>query len=68
MKDTKADSGSRREFLKTGATLGAGAAVAALLPETAAAVVDEDPKLEKNEKRGYQLTQHVVDYYKTTTI
>jgi hypothetical protein len=68
MKNTKVDTDSRRDFLKKGAALGAGAAVASVLPETAAAVAEDDPKSERGRKQGYRLTQHVIDYYRTTTI
>ena len=68
MKHTKADSESRRKFLKTGAAAGAGAAVASLLPETVAAAVESDREEEQRPKKGYRLTRHVIDYYKTTTL
>ena len=58
----------RREFLKTGAAIGAGAAVSALLPGTAAAEGEAEHAADGKAKKGYQLTQHVLDYYKTAKL
>jgi hypothetical protein len=55
---------SRREFLKAGAAVGAGAAASALLPGVAAAAEVETPNPTEG-KKGYQLTQHVLDYYRS---
>ena len=54
----------RREFIKTSTLVGAGVASSAMLPATASAgLVDE--KIESKQQQGYQLTQHVIDYYKS---
>jgi len=58
---------SRRGFLKTGATIGAGAAASALLPGTAIAEV-EAPQEAAGKKKGYQVTDHVLDYYKSAKL
>ena len=58
---------SRRELLKTGAAIGAGAAAFALLPGTAVAEVDASQEA-AGKKTGYQLTQHVLDYYKSAKL
>ena len=64
MKEQDSRSSSRREFLKTGAAVGAGAAASALLPGAAAAAEAEAPATAEA-KKGYQLTQHVLDYYRS---
>ena len=55
---------SRREFIKTSALAGAGLAAGAALPGAAMASVSEDMPAEKKQQ-GYQVTQHVIDYYKS---
>ena len=59
---------SRREFLKTGAAIGAGAAASVLLPGTAAAEAGDDRETVGRKQKGYQLTRHVLDYYKTAKL
>jgi anaerobic selenocysteine-containing dehydrogenase len=66
MKEQDRDN-SRREFLKTGAAIGAGAAASALLPWPAAAEVEASQE-SAGKKKGYQLTQHVLDYYKSAKL
>lgn len=56
---------SRRKFLCGSAAAGLGVAVAAAIPGAATADADEQPSDDGGQK-GYQLTQHIVDYYKTT--
>ena len=68
MKHDEAETNSRREFLKTSAVAGTGAAVAALLPGAAAAAVDAESVPAPDKKKGYQQTQHVLDYYKTAKL
>ncbi len=68
MKHDEAETSSRREFLKTSAVAGTGAAVAALLPGAAAAVVEAESVPAPAKKKGYQQTQHVLDYYKTAKL
>ena len=53
----------RREFVKTSALAGACLAAGVALPGAAAASVDVE-EAEQNKQKGYQLTQHVIDYYK----
>ena len=67
MKHQNTDPEGRREFLKAGVVVGAGAAAAALLPGVGAAVA-EAPAEQQPEKKGYQASQHVLDYYRTARI
>ena len=67
MKDQDNRNG-RREFIKTGAAVGAGAAASALLPGAAAAAVDDGREGAGKRKKGYQLSQHVLDYYRTAKL
>jgi hypothetical protein len=63
MKHDDSQTTSRREFLKAGAVISTGAALTTLLPATAA--VEPEESAGKPKSKGYQLTQHVLDYYKT---
>jgi len=61
----KQTSESRRAFLRGTVATGAGAAVAATVPGVAVAATS-DPVAEPDAKqKGYRLTQHILDYYKT---
>ena len=55
---------SRRAFIGGTVTAGAGVALAAIVP---AAVVSADAEAADEEPadKGYQLTEHVLDYYKS---
>ena len=55
----------RRKFLSGAAAAGVGGAIAATVPAatTLAATGQDDP--DEKKARGYQLTQHVLDYYKS---
>lgn len=55
---------SRRMFLQSAVTAGTCMAVAATAPGLAAAGEAQDT-INKKKNEGYQLTQHVVDYYKS---
>jgi len=55
---------SRRAFIGGAVTAGAGAALAAIVP-AAAVSADIDTADEKPADKGYQLTEHVLDYYKS---
>lgn len=55
---------SRRTFMRSTAVAGACVAVATSAPALAAPGIAEGKKNQKKEE-GYQLTQHVVDYYKS---
>ena len=70
MKNTKAEvnrqtaDSNRREFLKKSTLTGVGVAAAATLPgAVSAGVTAEEP--ETKQQKGYQLTDHVVAYYKS---
>ena len=54
----------RREFIKKSTLVGAGVAASSMASTQAIAQVSDDP-VEKPAKKGYQLTQHVLDYYKS---
>lgn len=52
----------RRNFLRSSATTGLGIMAATALP---AAVVAGTVTAEQKGNQGYQLTQHILDYYET---
>ncbi len=54
----------RREFIKKSTLVGAGIAAAAVAPGAATAGVSVD-KSEDKQQKGYQLTPHVIEYYKS---
>ena len=57
---------SRRTFLRGTVLTSAGAAVATALPGVAVSGTAEETVSEPGSKhKGYHLTQHIVDYYKT---
>ena len=58
---------SRRRFLRDTLTLGAGAATVALTANTASAAVMEETveEVATSDKKGYHVTPHINDYYKT---
>jgi hypothetical protein len=57
----------RREFIKKSAIVGAGVAATAVASTSAVADVGT-PSTEKPEQKGYQLSQHVLDYYKSADV
>jgi nitrous oxide reductase len=58
---------TRRGFIKKSALAGAGAvAVATASPQVIAQVTQAGP--EKVKQKGYQVTPHVMDYYKSADI
>ena len=57
----------RREFIKKSAIVGAGVAATAVA-STSAIAGDVTTSTEKPGQQGYQLTQHVLDYYKSADI
>lgn len=60
---------SRRQLFAAGGTVGALAAVAAVLPSTqAAAPAPKATVGEAKDGEGYRLTAHVLRYYETTRI
>lgn len=54
----------RREFIKKSTLVGAGLAATAVVPGAAIAGVADD-KPEARQQKGYQLTPHVLEYYKS---
>ena len=61
----KQTSQSRRIFLRGTVLTSAGAAVATVVPGVAVASVAEAESEPAGKPKGYRLTQHIVDYYKT---
>jgi len=57
---------SRRQFLSSGAAIGATAVAAVAIPN--AVLAAEEPIVENNKEEGYQLTQHIADYYKSAAL
>ncbi len=57
----------RREFIKKSTLAGAAVAATSLTSTGAIAQVSEEIA-EKPSQKGYQLTQHVMDYYKSADI
>ncbi len=55
---------SRRKFLRDAGITGGVAAVAATAPGAAIAEVDEGGS-EQQPNKGYRLTKHILDYYKS---
>jgi len=56
---------SRRIFLRGTVLTSAGAAVATAVPGVAVASVAETEPEVAGKQKGYRLTRHIVDYYKT---
>ncbi len=54
----------RREFIKKSTLVGAGVAASAVVPGAAVAGTSAD-KPEDKQQKGYQLTPHVIEYYKS---
>ena len=57
----------RREFIKKSTLVGAGVAATSLVSTRVIAEVS-GPAREKPEQKGYQLTRHVLDYYKSADV
>ena len=55
----------RRDFLRGSVATGAGVVIATAVPVIAVASTSDDAVKQKKSNAGYQLSQHVVDYYKT---
>lgn len=58
---------SRRQFLSSGAAIGATAVAAVAIPNAALAA-GEVPVVENKKEEGYRLTQHIADYYKSAAL
>ena len=73
MKKTKETTGQakhdrkRREFLKKSTLLGAGVAATSTAPAVALANAVE-PTPDTEQQKGYHVTQHIIDYYKSAAI
>ncbi len=57
----------RRDFIKKSTIVGAGVAATAVA-STSAIAAGDTAGTEKPGQQGYQLTQHVLDYYKSADI
>ena len=57
----------RREFIKKSTLIGAGVAATSMVSTQAIADVSGE-SAEPAEQKGYQLTQHVLDYYKSAGV
>jgi hypothetical protein len=57
----------RREFIKKSTLVGAGVAATTMASTSAIAEISGETA-EKPVQKGYQLTQHVLDYYKSADI
>ena len=57
----------RRAFIKKSTLVGAGVAVTSMASTRAIAGVSDETAV-KPDQKGYQLTQHVIDYYKSADI
>lgn len=55
----------RREFVKKSTLVGVGVVASAALPGAAVASTSDQPVAESKQQKGYQLTQHVIEYYKS---
>jgi hypothetical protein len=62
--DKQADK-NRRKFLYGTIAGGAGAALTAATPGIVIATNADESPVTGNSNKGYRLTQHIVDYYKT---
>ena len=67
-KKTQIKDQKRREFIKTSTLVGAGVAAGAMTSTGATAAVETTVESAKSEQKGYQLTQHVLDYYKSADV
>jgi hypothetical protein len=57
----------RRAFVTKTAGIGVGVASAAVLPSVAVAGTSESNPESKKQQKGYQLTDHVADYYQSAS-
>ena len=63
-KPTKELDTTKRDFIKKSALAGAGVVATTVISGEAVAAISVDDKQTRQDK-GYQLTQHVLDYYKS---
>ena len=66
-KNSQLKSQARREFIKKSTLVGAGVAATSMASTAAIADLDDSPP-KQPEQKGYQLTQHVLDYYKSAGV
>ncbi len=66
-KERKPSVPQRRDFLRGSIAAGAGVAIAATLPSMAVAATSNAVDDTHKRDAGYQLSQHVAEYYKTCT-
>ena len=64
---TKRARKDRREFLKGMAVAGGAVTVAAAVPQAVAGAA-QTPDLKAPGGKGYHVTQHILDYYKTAAM
>ncbi len=64
-KNDKQTDDSRRKFLQGTLASGAGVVLTAAAPGMAVASTADIPAETEKKEKGYRLTQHIVDYYKT---
>ena len=62
---SKPEPRARRDFLRDAATAGGAAVVVAAAPATAVGAQAEEPAATAGKPKGYRLTRHVLDYYKS---
>ena len=65
-KDKQLKDQDRREFIKKSTLIGAGVAASSLA--TTQVIADSGETIEPTESKGYRVTQHVLDYYKSAGI
>lgn len=63
MKKQELKQTGRRNFLRTSAVAGAGAAIVASSPSSALALTEVEQA--EKESSGYRVTEHIAAYYKT---
>ena len=64
-RDSKPGSEARRAFLRNAATTGAAAAAVAAVPGAVIASPEAAGESSQDKAKGYRLTRHVLDYYKS---
>ena len=64
--DKQIEDRGRREFIRDTAKAGAGVAIAATLPGAVVAEQGETSET-KPAQKGYRLTRHILEYYKSLT-
>ena len=68
MSESDKHDSSRRAFLRGSAAVGATAGLVVAAPAVASTSAEEvTPVTEKPKKKGYRLTKHVSDYYRTAS-